>query len=1180
MAGTSSIDGVVTGMKSSDLITQMLEIDSKPMVDLQTKKTKKSNKINVWKQVTANLLSFKLDAYSLSREALFSGKTISSSDKDVLDASVSGTPIDGSYSIVVNKLAQAHQMLSRGYDDQDSTAVGSGSVTFEFGKGNLNPKTKLDFLNGQNGVHRGSIKITDSAGSSSVVDLSNATEVQEVINAINTNSAIAVTASLNAYGNGINIVDTGAGAIKIEEVNGGSMANDLGIKKTGVGSITGDVVNYVNAASRLSLLNDGTGVRTVAGNDIKISMIDNTSVDIDLTGVTSLEGVITAINSANGNLSASLVDDGNGNNVLKVIDSSVPVADGKFSITALNGSKALYDLGLDGVYSGGNTMNGKRLISGMDTVMLKNLHGGSANDLLSGVDLSNDMVLTLHNNDLVTISSAGIGGFGSSSTIDELLTAINSDPNALLGKFSAEAVTDENGVKIGIKINDLTVGGGTLSIEENATTDSITGLGISVAGTTDLSIDGRELPKKTGIDLSKDLSFTLHSGSLTITSDKFNASETLQELITNINDNSTGKIRAELNDAGNGIQIVDLTSGSSSFSIASNATTNAATGLSIANAGTSNYTIKGADLDTRYISENTLLTGLNSGAGVHKGQIKMTNKNGNSVIIDLSADYIKTIGDVITKINTEGSAFLLSAAVNSTGDGIIITDKSGGSNNLVIDNYGGSMANDLNIAGNATGITINGAYEYTINVAATDKLKDIRDKINNANINVKASIINDGSVSGAFKLMITSKNSGEAGQIVFDANVSGGAGLSMGTIANAQNAVFSLGTQGIGSTPKLIEKSSNTINDVLAGVTINLKSVSSTPVTLSLSNNNAAISTAVQSFVDSYNSFINMVNEKTAYDPETKVAGELQGDYTINQIKNDVFNMLTNTVSGLPSTMNNIGEVGLSFGLDGTLNLDNDLLSNALNTNLEGVKKLFTYSVNVASASNGATSISNPATPTAPYTTAGAIDGNTSFEDFVDGSTGWKAPGGTGTYLQINLASKYKLQKFQLYSLDTSDMPAASNSIKSFDFDYWDFTSNAWKTEKSYSGNASGNLVYYFSSPIITNKIRINNALGNGDGTANITELEVSESRGIGKRIDDLISTLTDVTNGNIVLETDSIHEELDVLDKQISVWGDRLAVKEQQYRDQFSKMESVMQQFKSTSNWLGTQFANLSTGN
>lgn len=92
------------------------------------------------------------------------------------------------------------------------------------------PSQNLASLNGGLGVAAGSIRITDRSGQSAVIDLGPATTVQDAINRINA-ANVGVEARINRAGTGLTLVDSsgGAGALTVEEVNGGTTAADLGI---------------------------------------------------------------------------------------------------------------------------------------------------------------------------------------------------------------------------------------------------------------------------------------------------------------------------------------------------------------------------------------------------------------------------------------------------------------------------------------------------------------------------------------------------------------------------------------------------------------------------------------------------------------------------------------------------------------------------------------------------------------------------------------------------------------------------------------------------------------------------------------------------------------------------------------------------------------------------------------
>ena len=134
----------------------------------------------------------------------------------------------GSYSFTPIQTAQAEQFISSGFGERNR---GAGRRFDHIGYGgSVNNPVDLDLLNGGAGFTPGEIRITDRSGASTVINLSNARNINDVLQAINSNTAIRVTAE--ADGDSIKLVDnTGASAsnLQVSEVNGGTTAASLGL---------------------------------------------------------------------------------------------------------------------------------------------------------------------------------------------------------------------------------------------------------------------------------------------------------------------------------------------------------------------------------------------------------------------------------------------------------------------------------------------------------------------------------------------------------------------------------------------------------------------------------------------------------------------------------------------------------------------------------------------------------------------------------------------------------------------------------------------------------------------------------------------------------------------------------------------------------------------------------------
>lgn len=162
--------------------------------------------------------------------------------------------------------------------------------------------------------------------------------VEDLLNAIN-GSGTAVRAEINPTGTGINLLNPTQGTNMTIAENGGTTAADLGIRS-------------FLPASPLSELNGGKGVRTVSGNDIRIADSGGVSFEADLDGLNNVQDVIGAINSAataaGASVTASFTTTGNG---IVLTDSAGGA--GALTVTAVNFSPAVKDLGLDVPASGG-----------------------------------------------------------------------------------------------------------------------------------------------------------------------------------------------------------------------------------------------------------------------------------------------------------------------------------------------------------------------------------------------------------------------------------------------------------------------------------------------------------------------------------------------------------------------------------------------------------------------------------------------------------------------------------------------------------------------------------------------------------------------------------------------------------------------------------------------------------
>lgn len=150
-----------------------------------------------------------------------------------------------------------------------------------------------------------------------------------------------------------------------------------------------------------------------------------------------------------------------------------------------------------------------------------------------------------------------------------------------------------------------------------------------------------------------------------------------------------------------------------------------------------------------------------------------------------------------------------------------------------------------------------------------------------------------------------------------------------------------------------ISRSSNTIDNVLQGVTLHLHDTGA--VQVSLTRDIESVKGKLKTLIDAYNAVVSFIGQKTAYDEETKTGGILMGDATVRSINNDLRMPLIRQVSGFVRDIDSFfmpAEIGLELDGDGLLNLDNTVFDEAIAKDYMGVLSVIGAAKTGSSTSN------------------------------------------------------------------------------------------------------------------------------------------------------------------------------------------------------------------------------------
>ena len=221
-----------------------------------------------------------------------------------------------------------------------------------------------------------------------------------------------------------------------------------------------------------------------------------------------------------------------------------------------------------------------------------------------------------------------------------------------------------------------------------------------------------------------------------------------------------------------------------------------------------------------------------------------------------------------------------------------------------------------------------------------DTLSDLVNNINSQNLGVTASVITDS--SGA-RLSIVSNNSGAANGFSISGlstttSASGVVSTTTTTLGFTQAQPGADASLTVDGTP--CTSATNTVSGVLNGVSLNLSSASTTPVSVTIAPDVSDTATAIQSFVNDYNSIITNLNSQFTSSASTGTQGDLSGDSTVRSLQEQLLTAMSYTSPG-GGTDSNLGSMGISMNNDGTLTINSTTLNNELTNNFSAVQNFF-----------------------------------------------------------------------------------------------------------------------------------------------------------------------------------------------------------------------------------------------
>jgi flagellar hook-associated protein 2 len=255
----------------------------------------------------------------------------------------------------------------------------------------------------------------------------------------------------------------------------------------------------------------------------------------------------------------------------------------------------------------------------------------------------------------------------------------------------------------------------------------------------------------------------------------------------------------------------------------------------------------------------------------------------------------------------------------------------------LLTNLGASVGDTLTFAGTRTDGT---SVSVGITVDSATTMQDVLDALSSnfgvsgrgvtATLDAQGRIQLADTTAGDSKLSFTTTNDrAGGGTLDFGATSVATAGRAMQLAAPSDAQVRIDGV--------LVSRSTNTISDALAGVTLSLKHAEpGSTVDVSIARDTDAVVNAVKALANAYNTAANYVAAKTA------AGGPLAFDSSLRSTITNIRSSLLGGVAGLDNTTYKTASlVGLTLDKNGQLTVDADMLKTALNTKPSEVKSLF-----------------------------------------------------------------------------------------------------------------------------------------------------------------------------------------------------------------------------------------------
>ena len=302
------------------------------------------------------------------------------------------------------------------------------------------------------------------------------------------------------------------------------------------------------------------------------------------------------------------------------------------------------------------------------------------------------------------------------------------------------------------------------------------------------------------------------------------------------------------------------------------------------------------------------------------------------VVLDYLAKSSSTRSLTLNNSSTAIDATINSQALASSGDADIQVVRLALSTTMRSTEYGSKTA-QLN-SGNSFNVTVTKSSGNTVIPVTTATPEGVVDAINKSSSGIKATLINKSATGNAWYIML-------------DGELGASNGYSISTSAASDPFSFSTGATAVDSeivyNGLTVNRKTNSLDDVIPGVTLNLKSTTSTNASISISEDKISLRETINIFVDTVNSLSAIARDLTTQGGENEYSGSLSSDKSfVNLVSRQVKNLIDKTSSTPAGGLDSLRDLGLSFDIAGDMYVDDKIYNSVISTNYRSAVTMLT----------------------------------------------------------------------------------------------------------------------------------------------------------------------------------------------------------------------------------------------